>query len=152
MSLNEHKVSSLIAKGKKKLATLSEEERDNPALLYDLQVKYFLDPYNDIWEFTSERLGEILSAGKKYVNYDPFTVLKHIAEIDERQEEKQSIMVLNDVLTTYYQVPPEETQELIDTVDEEERQFIRMQIKHALKTAEKVSSKSKQTDKTKELK
>ena len=61
-------------------------------------------------------------------------------------------MVLNDVLTTYYQVPPEETQELIDTVDEEERQFIRMQIKHALKTAEKVSSKSKQTDKTKELK
>ncbi len=152
MSLNEHKVSSLIAKGKKKLATLSEEERDNPALLYDLQVKYFLDPYNDIWEFTSERLGEILSAGKKYVNYDPFTVLKHIAEIDERQEEKQPIMVLNDVLTTYYQVPPEETQELIDTVDEEERRFIRMQIKHALKTAEKVSSKSKQTDKTKELK
>ena len=108
--------------------------------------------YNDIWEFTSERLGEILSAGKKYVNYDPFTVLKHIAEIDEKQEVKQPIMILNDILSTYYQVPPEETQDLIDTVDEQERQFIRMQIKHALKNADKLSSSTRQSDKPKDLK
>ena len=152
MSLNEHKVANLVQSGKRKLATLTEEEQDNPALLYDLQVKYFLDPYNDIWEFTSERLGEILSAGKKYVNYDPFTVLKHIAEIDEKQEVKQPIMILNDILSTYYQVPPEETQDLIDTVDEQERQFIRMQIKHALKNADKLSSGTRQSDKPKDLK
>ncbi len=152
MSLNEHKVANLVQSGKRKLATLTAEEQDNPALLYDLQVKYFLDPYNDIWEFTSERLGEILSAGKKYVNYDPFTVLKHIAEIDEKQEVKQPIMILNDILSTYYQVPPEETQDLIDTVDEQERQFIRMQIKHALKNADKLSSGTRQSDKPKDLK
>ena len=152
MSLNEHKVANLVQSGKRKLATLTAEEQDNPALLYDLQVKYFLDPYNDIWEFTSERLGEILSAGKKYVNYDPFTVLKHIAEIDEKQELKQPIMILNDILSTYYQVPPEETQDLIDTVDEQERQFIRMQIKHALKNADKLSSGTRQSDKPKDLK
>ena len=152
MSLNEHKVANLVQSGKRKLATLTAEEQDNPALLYDLQVKYFLDPYNDIWEFTSERLGEILSAGKKYVNYDHFTVLKHIAEIDEKQEVKQPIMILNDILSTYYQVPPEETQDLIDTVDEQERQFIRMQIKHALKNADKLSSGTRQSDKPKDLK
>lgn len=125
MDLSTHKISNIQLSGRKVLKGLTEAERDNAGKLYEVQTKYFLDPYTDIWEQSSERVSSIISAGRRYLEYEDDDILKIIKEEDEKLEsleiEKEGLFLLSDILAIYFDLSIDEAKEIIENVDEEEK-------------------------------
>ena len=102
------------------LKGLDNKEKDDALKLYDIQSNFFLGlQYTHM--FCSDRLFNILSVGCRYVQEDDLEVLLRIGEFDKTLEyfgvNKNEIFTLDDILYTYYSIPREQIDELIERVD-----------------------------------
>lgn len=124
MKLDSLKICNIQKRGKELLINLTGEQQDDARKLFEIQINYLLST-NDILENCSERIRNIIFAGKRYLNYEEDDILDVIARQDqilEKHNYKSDVFLLEDILYIYYDVPQDKALNLIEEVDEKDRE------------------------------
>jgi len=117
-----NKLESLREEGLKVLHTLSEEDRDNAEVLYNIQMKYLLSLGGIIGEFASERLAKAIYLGLNYTDLDSGDILRKINIVDSKIKEKDMPVIKENEETTlskYFDMSIDEARESIEQKNNE---------------------------------